>query len=432
MLSYDAAPPFSAPLRFFLTAPIFGMLAGLGLLLAGDLALSSRWTPQALALTHLFTLGCLGQVMLGALIQILPVLAGCSLPQPKRFAWLTHLGLTAGALILAGGFWFGSPSSLQAAVGILVPVLLGFVGLTLYALMRAPHADASGKAIRWALLSLLATVLLGGSLGALLGWGLSIPLQATLHLHAAWGLGGWLIGLVGAVAFRVVPMFQLTPPYPPRFERFWAPALQCALCLLTVAMILQAPWLGLISHLLLAAALIALAGMTYRLQRQSRRPQDVTTRFWSMAMLSLLTTVGLGIAELAGLQHPALPVLLGTVLMAGFGLSVISGMLYKIVPFLAWLHLQRAAQRRYAIPNMRQILAEPAMQQQLHSHWIALVLLMAAACGIPVCSWLGGMALCVSQGWLLRNLIIATRLYTVTRQRIALALHQDGLPSRLC
>ena len=28
LLSFDKAPPFAAPLRFFLTAPLFGVLAG--------------------------------------------------------------------------------------------------------------------------------------------------------------------------------------------------------------------------------------------------------------------------------------------------------------------------------------------------------------------------------------------------------------------
>ena len=52
-LSHDDTPPFSAPLRFFLTAPLFGVVAGLTLLFGGEI-LVSRWTPGALAITHLF------------------------------------------------------------------------------------------------------------------------------------------------------------------------------------------------------------------------------------------------------------------------------------------------------------------------------------------------------------------------------------------
>jgi hypothetical protein len=50
-LSFEQAPPISVPFRFFLTAPLFGMAAGLLLLWQGPAALASRWTSVALALT---------------------------------------------------------------------------------------------------------------------------------------------------------------------------------------------------------------------------------------------------------------------------------------------------------------------------------------------------------------------------------------------
>jgi hypothetical protein len=45
-LSFEQAPPISVPFRFFLTAPLFGMAAGLLLLWQGPAALASRWTVR--------------------------------------------------------------------------------------------------------------------------------------------------------------------------------------------------------------------------------------------------------------------------------------------------------------------------------------------------------------------------------------------------
>ena len=56
-LSFDQAPPISVPYRFFLVAPWFGVMAGILLAWSGADALASRWTPEALALTHLIALG---------------------------------------------------------------------------------------------------------------------------------------------------------------------------------------------------------------------------------------------------------------------------------------------------------------------------------------------------------------------------------------
>ena len=84
--SFDLSPPLAAPLRFFLTAPAFAMAAGLLLAATGTDGLASRWSPTTLALTHLMTLGFLGMAMLGALIQILPVVAGVAVAGTARTA----------------------------------------------------------------------------------------------------------------------------------------------------------------------------------------------------------------------------------------------------------------------------------------------------------------------------------------------------------
>ena len=47
-------------------------------------------------------------------------------------------------------------------------------------------------------------------------------------------------------------------------------------------------------------------------------------------------------------------------------------MLYKIVPFLVWLHLQERGQGRLIAPNMKKVLAEPAINRQAWAHVLAL------------------------------------------------------------
>ena len=101
MMSFESAPPFAAPLRFFLTAPLFALLAGLLIAIEGPDVFASRWMPATLAVTHLLTVGFMLQVMLGALIQILPVVAGANLSRPLLIATIVHIGLTLGALLLS-------------------------------------------------------------------------------------------------------------------------------------------------------------------------------------------------------------------------------------------------------------------------------------------------------------------------------------------
>src|SRR5690606_38013053 len=97
-LSFTRSPPLSVPLRFFLNAPLFALLAAVLLLWAGPEALQSRWTPYTLALTHLLTLGVLGSAMAGAMMQILPVATGIHVLKPRLTAVVVHALLTAGTV----------------------------------------------------------------------------------------------------------------------------------------------------------------------------------------------------------------------------------------------------------------------------------------------------------------------------------------------
>ena len=70
------------------------------LALEPDAAVASRWSSTTLATVHLMPLGLLGQVMLGALWQFMPVAAGANVPRARLTGGITHVGLGAGTLVL--------------------------------------------------------------------------------------------------------------------------------------------------------------------------------------------------------------------------------------------------------------------------------------------------------------------------------------------
>ena len=99
-LSLDQAPPIGVPLRFFLTAPLFALAAALLLIWQGPDLLDSRWNPALLGATHLLTLGYMGLIMIGALLQILPVVAGTPMQHPALVASIVHTLGTVGIGLL--------------------------------------------------------------------------------------------------------------------------------------------------------------------------------------------------------------------------------------------------------------------------------------------------------------------------------------------
>jgi len=414
-LSFEQAPPFSLPLRFFLTAPLF-LLAAAGLITLSPEALASRWTPQALALTHALTLGFLAMTMLGALLQMLPVVAGVPLPAPRLVAWLSHVALTLGSVALMSGFLMAAPAAFGVGIVLLGSGLAVFLAAAAISLTRAA-TSATVNGMRLALISLGITVALGVALALLrAGWWAPPAVDAVMSAHVSFGLLGWVLLLVISVAYQVVPMFQITPPYPPRLSRWLTGAAFALLLLHAVAPLLPEPIATaaiLLAESGLAAVILIFALVTLRLQsRRRRKLPDVTLDFWRAGMASLIASVAVWIVAQfspAWANSHAYPLLQGVLFIGGFAVSVVSGMLYKIIPFLAWFHLQAQLQARAgSIPTMRDMIAARWARMQLRLHLGSLALLVSATWW-PQMAGVAGSVLALSAlllGW---NLLSATR-----------------------
>jgi hypothetical protein len=419
-LAFEQAPPLSVPFRFFLTAPAFGILAGLLLVWQGPEALSSRWSPVALALTHLVVLGFVTMAMSGALMQMLPVLAGAPIPRPKLTAWAVHAGLSAGSLMLPAAFLSARPWMLVAAVALLAFALGLLVLVLAKCLARAAARSTTVSGMRHA----AAGLSLAASLGIVLALGRAgfhlFPGVTLTPLHVAWGLVGWVLLLVIAVAYQVVPMFQLTPAYPPRLARWLTPALLAGLAFWSWAMLAN-PATAVALTAGLAAGCALFAALTLRLQALRRRERrDYTLLFWRLAMACVIAACGLWAARplLPGSALAQADLLVGVLALGGGAVSVISGMLYKIAPFLAWFHLQSLAGGRWKVPNMREALPESRMRLQLGWHWAAVAALAAGVVWPEPMARAGGAALAGSYALLWRNVAETARLYRETRGKI--------------
>ena len=359
-LSTRQTPPLRVPMRFFLAAPLFMALAGLLLLFTDPAALQNRWTPQVLALTHLWVLGMMLTVMLGALQQVVPVLVGVTLADPVRTSFWSHLLVVAGILLLVVAFLWPLPRLFPIAALLLASGVLLVVGAVYLAMRGATSSHATVRGIRLALLMLKLTVLLGAWL-ALGHAGVVVLRREWTDVHLVLGLLGWSVLLISAVAWQVVPMFQITPRYPSWLMRLFAPLLFASLLLWSMGRWwFGLPWLELAGAAAISVLLVLFAGTTLWLQaRRRRRIPDATLDFWRLSMISLLLAVLLWWLEKIGLGVPGL--LLGEVLAAGFIGAAIIGMLYKIVPFLVWLHLTNRAQEKMTlprgIPNMKQVIS---------------------------------------------------------------------------
>lgn len=414
VLSFEQAPPISVPFRFLLTAPLFGIAAGVYLAWAGAAALESRWAPGALTLTHLMTAGFMLQAMCGALFQLIAVAVGGNVWRPGLVAGIVHPLLVAGAVLLAAAFALLRPPLFLFAAAMFVPGLSIFLVVAGIAAVRTSARGPALSAMRVALLALAFTLAFGAAIAIGLGMQASLRLIELVNVHALWGLGGWSMALLAGASYLLVPMFQMTAPYPPRLAHAFPLVLLAACALASLQLAEGADWSGYVGSGAIAFASAIFAAVTLRLQyRRRRKLTDPTLLFFRGSMIAILAVLASLLVfaaspELGG--HPRAPVWIGILLLVGGFGSAICGAAYKIVPFLNWLHLQRLNPPRGSVPLMNQMITERGMRGHMAAHFVSLGLLLASVL-FPELSRIAGISLVISFAWFEWNLVNGARVY---------------------
>ncbi len=410
-LSLQQLPELRTPMGFFRTAPWFGILAGVFVLVSGPSIWLSRWMPGMLAATHLLLLGCLVMVMMGAMVQVLPVISSARVRGIEKTAVWIRGCLGGGTIALAAALNYES-RILFGVAGTLLSIAFSMFLLPLaLTLSRRVGGGDAMFAIRLATLSLAVTVGLGLYLAIVhISPELDPGFRELTHTHLGFGLIGWMTVLIMAVSFQVLPMFYVAPDYP-RWVSRGAPVT------IVVALALQLTWLTAIACCGYGLLTLVVLG------RRKRRAPDVTIRFWQIAAVVLmLLAITVATIDLAALDlGPSLQLTLGVLFVNGFVLTAMTGMVYKIVPFLVFTHLQRqclqgavdVAQRVAMIPTMHDILPTTRARTQLWLHLLNLALATTATLW-PAVGPLVGIGMVVGFAWLAASIHMGWRCYRTT------------------
>lgn len=408
-LSLDQAPPLALPASFFVLAPVALGGAGLLLLRHGAGALTSPWLPATLGLTHLGTLGLLGSVMLGALYQMCPVVAGQRVPLPGLAravcgAWV--VGVSA----LVVGLGLGWPAAVRFALALLGAALLGFVGPVGVALARSSHRDATVAGMRLALAGLLAV----GGVGVFVAWGHATghflgPRPLWVRGHLVLGLVVWVGGLLTAVSWQVVPMFYLGQPVSP-----WARWAVGGSVAVSGVGVLAALAVG-SADAVVGAAVPGVLGigvahplLTLRsLALRRRRRVDPSARAWQGGLVCGLVAAGL-VAPAHLAADPRWALAMGWLVVLGWAGGILHGVLLRIVPFLVWFHrYSPLVGLRDDVPAMRDLLEPRRVQIGLGLHGGAVIAGLATiATGLDPVAWATGALLLATGSWLAVSLVL--------------------------
>jgi hypothetical protein len=417
---------------------ILALFVGVSLLVLRPAMLATyHYNQYVIAATHLFVLGWICTIVMGAMYQLVPVALETKLYSEKLAAWQFAFHLV-GFTGMVWMFWTWN----MKQVGHFGSVLLVGVGLFVYniarTLLRVPRwnviATAVASALVW--LSLVVSVGLtiavgkcsyeaasgpasGGPLGVLLlglkaiaAFTARFDQIAAMHAHAHLGVLGVFIMLIVGISYKLVPMFTLSDIQSPRRALASVTLLNVGLLGVFVAILLRHP-------LKFAFALLVVAGlacygieMIAILRACKRRSLD-----WGLK--SFLTAISL-LAPLSVLalvlSWPGLPLttftgrlenVYGFLGLAGVVSFAIIGMFYKIIPFLVWYGSYSTQIGLRKVPSLADLYS-PGLQAA--GYWTYVAGLAAATAAILL-----GNAAAVTGACALLALSLATLAWNVAK-----------------
>ena len=332
--------PVSVPFRFFVAAALFHVMLWVVLVVDGDQVIGFRGgLGPALAAVHLLTLGILTATAIGAAVQLLPVATRRALVAVwpiKLVFWLTVPGLT---LLIAGMFVMNTTITVAGAVVATAGLLL-FAGLLGDNLRRAGGLGAVAAYGWTALVSLIAVAALGTALSFNFEQGFLPDHGAAALAHMILGGFGFMGMLVLGFSHILVPMFALSASPDKRRAMTGFVLAAAAIVLGTAA--------ALLGHrgLLTAAAVIGFGAVAIHLRlmqvalaKGMRKRLGLSFVLVRGAWLALPVTLVVGLAALYDVAGPNGPSLFGLFLLMGWQLTFLLGILQRIMPFLASMHV---------------------------------------------------------------------------------------------
>jgi hypothetical protein len=369
--------PPHIPFRFFGAAVVFHLFAWLAVLAgAPQFPRFAGGLGWPLAALHLLTLGVLVMTAIGASLQLLPVATRQPLRGSRAPALLWWL-YTPGVALLTLGMGLGQTTLLGLGAAAVVAALLVYAVLlarNLHGARGMPVVVAHGWAALGALLLVLFTAV--ALVGNYLGWPL-LERDTALALHLPFAAYGFMGLLSLGLSYILVPMFALSPAPDVRQALGSLALALLALALAATAALGVAPLALRVAAALLGAAavLLHLRLMRASLRAGLRRELGPSFRLVRIGWALLLGSLGAALAAAVPAPWDGAPTMFVLLLVGGWLLTFLLGMLQRILPFLASMHASGAGRRG---PTPSSLSASRPLAVHFAGHLVALCALALA------------------------------------------------------
>ena len=361
-ISQEFAPPFKLIAPFFILGSIFFVFATL-FLYSFDLAAISYTNPQLIAFSHLFLLGFVMMIIFGAMAQLVPVVLEVGHFGVELFYAIWPL-LLIGSVMMVFGFLY-SPALLPYGGMVVLISMMIFVAEIFLTIKKVEKLTLVMSSVLISNTFLFFGIIFGLLMALTFAGTLSLDIDALLRSHVYAVIGGYILITIMGLSIVLIPMFTLA-------HSFSMKPLEIAMWMMSVAVVFvitgslfDLALLNYIGYALAPVAMLIYFSLIYTLYKtRPRKENDVYALSVIFSYLSMVVSTAL-FALYFFTDNEVYLLAAGWLLFFGFFAFLITGHLYKIIPFLVWFERFSPLVGKQKVPMLADMVPPRASEAQL-------------------------------------------------------------------
>ncbi|MBS4069569.1 MAG: hypothetical protein KGZ62_13305 [Sulfurimonas sp.] len=373
-ISQDFAPPFKLISPFFVVGSLFYLLSVFFLFFFSTENISMLDT-KILGFVHLFLLGFVMMIIFGAMAQLVPVILEVGHFGVELFYAIWPL-LGVGALLMAFGFSY--PMLLPFGGVVVLIAMMIFVMEIFLTIKKVKKLNLVMGSMLIANIFLFFGVIFG--LFMALGYAgiVSIDIDTFLRAHVFLVIMGYVMLTIMGLSVVLLPMFGLSHGFSMKPLKRAITLVCLAVLSVVFSSLFESTLLEYFGYLLAAVGLfIYFYFIKTVYETRARKEIDIYAKSLIFSYFSLLASLVLGLTYLLVNYEPLL-LTSGWMLFFGFFSFVITGHIYKIIPFLVWFERFSPLVGKQKVPMLADMVPLKSSSAQFYFSAVGVVVIAAA------------------------------------------------------
>lgn len=361
-ISQDFAPPFKLIAPFFILGSIFYLFSVL-YLFGFSVDNFNHLDTKVISFIHMFLLGFVMMVIFGSMAQLVPVVLEVGHFAVELFYAIWPL-LGIGTLIMVFGFSY-FPSLLPFGGTIVLIAMMIFVFEIFLTMKKVKKFNVVMSSIFISNSFLFLGIIFGLVMALGYAGTISIDIEPLLRSHVFLVIGGYISITLMGLSTVLLPMFGLSHGFSKKPLNVALSLMSIAVILVIVSSFIELSIIKYIAYSMAATSLVVYFYLVATIYKtRARKENDIYSKSIIFAYLSMLVSLVLAILYIFSIKEIYLLASAWLFFFGFFGF-LISGHMYKIVPFLVWFERYSPLVGKRKVPMLADMLPKQSSHAQL-------------------------------------------------------------------